>query len=407
MFNDVAKMNTPISIKAKLSQEDTLRILLALAWSRNMISLYIRVFISKLLFNNDALASILMGIVIVALIIFTFPYVRKEIRYTDFGLYFLFVAIYCISMIKPDRAGVYLSGQAVTILLTYVPLFFVGIVLNEKRIDFLHNVSIVSLFCYLLYITIFGNTVEAGSENMSDAYLILPHVCLMIFYYANKKRKLDLVLSILGSLLLIFYGTRGPVLCLSIFVFIIIMFYMRRGINRFFVIALGTIIAFLIYFYNTSVLLFLISISSKIGLSTRVFDSIMNNVFFSTETRDPIIKAVLNGIKEKPLLGYGLAGDRLLVNVYSHNIVLEFIVSFGIIIGSVLLMILVYFIINGLRKSNSANERFLLLLLICTNGILKLMMSGTYLREPYFFLLIGLCVGINRRFRNTRSLAHY
>lgn len=391
-------MGSRISIKAKLSQEDALRIVLSLAWSRNILALYIRVFISKILFNNDKIASLLMGVVIIVLILFTLPYVKNEIRYIDIGLYILFVTIYCITMIKTDRAGQYLFDRAIQILLTYVPLFFVGLVLNDERIDFLHTISIISIILFLLYSILIGNHTEAGSENMEDAYLILPHICIILYYYVKKKKNIYILLFIIGTCLILFYGSRGPVICLAINSLIIVTAYIKKGWRKNILIIFGIIVAGLINIYYETILLWFKSASNSFGLSSRVFDRMMTNTFFSTATRDPITKAVLLGIRERPYLGYGLAGDRLLVNVYAHNLILEILVSFGIIMGTILIAILLYLIISGLKKAQSSNERFFLLTLVCTNGILKLMMSGTYLREPYFFLLIGLCIGINRRY---------
>lgn len=382
--------------KIALTQESALKIIIALAWSRTCLAVYCRVAISKLLLNNDTIASVIMGCMIVLLICFYCYRTKIELRYQDFGIYAVFVAIYVVFMLQSTTAGTYLREHAVQFLLTYAPLFLVGILINKERIEFLRKISILTILAYFLYSLLFGTAIEY--ENMDDAYMLLPHLCLLLYSFVSKRKKLDLLLFIFGAVLVIFFGARGPVLFLFVFALIVLLLCAPRGWEKSLIIVgvAGAAIAFFIFF--EPVLLALKDVAIRLGLSSRVFDQMLNNMFFSTDTRESIMTSIINAIKEKPLFGYGMAGDRNVVRVYAHNLFLEFLVSYGVIIGGALSVALVTLLVIGIRRATSQEERLFLLLLICSNGFLKLMISGSYLREPYFYLMVGVCVGIIRRY---------
>jgi len=90
-------------------------------------------------------------------------------------------------------------------------------------------------------------------------------------------------------------------------------------------------------------------------------------------------------------LGYGIAGDRALVSSYSHNLLLELLVSFGIPAGSVVFVCIVVIILNGYKKAADRQIKDLVLMLFCSSFV-KLLVSSSYLLEPLFFLLMGVCV---------------
>jgi hypothetical protein len=168
------------------------------------------------------------------------------------------------------------------------------------------------------------------------------------------------------------------------------------------VVIVATILLFILQFdYFLSLIK---GATESLGMSTRFFDLLSVNELFVSYGREWRAEAVLSGIKENWFLGYGLAGDRILIGDYVHNIVLEFWASFGVIFGTTLFVILLYILVRGMRTGKNQDEKVFILILICC-GFLKLFISGTYLDEANFFLLIGLCVFEIRQHRHFKQLS--
>ena len=127
-------------------------------------------------------------------------------------------------------------------------------------------------------------------------------------------------------------------------------------------------------------------------MSERSINKLLSGKFFVSEGRDVLKDTVMEGILKKPLLGYGIAGDRTLIGIYVHNIVLELLVSYGIPVGICLTGVIGFLIWRGYCRADTDQGKNLILLLACA-VMIKLMMSGTYLQEELFFLLLGACVG--------------
>lgn len=155
-----------------------------------------------------------------------------------------------------------------------------------------------------------------------------------------------------------------------------------------------------LFLFFDRLLILLYNISLKLGLSIRIFAKFFEGDFFVSSSRNRIIEVLFEKISEKPVLGYGIAGDRTLVGGYSHNLAVELWVSFGIIIGTILLGVLFFICIKALIKSRKNNvDNMAILLLICC-GLINLFLSGSYLSAPYLFLLIGLCISVIRKSKN-------
>ena len=103
---------------------------------------------------------------------------------------------------------------------------------------------------------------------------------------------------------------------------------------------------------------------------------------------------LISAIIKKPL-GYGLTGDFSIIGGYSHNLIIEIIVEYGIIIGGFLIIGLMKILISSLHFTKEWNERSIIWLFI-SNVIVMLFISGTYLACPEFFFLIGICVSLKR-----------
>lgn len=135
-----------------------------------------------------------------------------------------------------------------------------------------------------------------------------------------------------------------------------------------------------------------------------------------TLTKEVITDLIIEAIAKNPILGIGIAGDRVLLEgSYSHNIVIEVISNFGIILGILLLSVLG---IKWIKSLFSKNESYLDIILIWSSiGFIHLFISSHillilsfgYLLEYYLttqkivIIVKLIVVSMKVEFNNVRS----
>ena len=366
----------------------------SLVWTQGTLFVYFKSVMRRLPLFGSISDDIIIPFIIVLLIAISIPYMLKKLRITDVGLYVGILLIYCFSyLLNTDNAD-FLSENAGLILLNTVPVYFIGSsIQEEKMIDLFYKLSLCSIVCMFIYNNVIGLLEQ--NEYMSEAYRLLPHICLVIYYAINKPRVLNIALSLIGLIMLISYGNRGTVLLVALFIVACLFFfrtYKHKGIIRFLLI---TPMALLVAF-SDHILLWLVEIVGNMGMSTRAIDLFLEGEFFLSESRNNLKDIMWIGIMEKPIFGYGIAGDRCLVPLYAHDILYEMWASFGLLFGTIIIIGIVVLIYRAIKRTNSEKSKVFIWLLVCCSFI-KLFISSTYLNEPLFFLMLGMCLSVIRQ----------
>lgn len=284
-----------------------------------------------------------------------------------------------------------------------LPYYMYGIILDvDKFLKPLFYVSLASIIITIFYQLIYlqggggSSDIDTTHYNMSLSYNMLQHV-LLVSWITLKERKLwQLPFMILGILLLLSLGTRGPLLCMIVFITTYVLFFQQmkyKNTIRFMVITL----AFVAITYLEQIALFFQALMIQYGMSTRIFDKYLNGEIEVSDARDYIKDTLYHELNcDTNGLGFGLCGSYKYVGTYPHNMFLEFWFSFGWVIGSILLLLLFILIIkSSIACRHNRNQLVFLLLLVC-GSIIKLQMSGTFLDDALFFMLIGFCINTLR-----------
>ena len=103
--------------------------------------------------------------------------------------------------------------------------------------------------------------------------------------------------------------------------------------------------------------------------------------------------------------GFGLMADRLEVG-YAHNIIVELWYAYGYIIGSLVIAIFLFLVLSLFLKSHDRSTK-LFVLLFFTFTFIKLLFSGTFITDGFFFFLIGLCLTGLREAKRDRICSTY
>ena len=235
---------------------------------------------------------------------------------------------------------------------------------------------------------------EKYYDDMSFGYGVCLVTCDALFEYLQGRKKTDLIITRVEIIYILISGTRGPVICVMI-LFVLWTFIYQKKVKYRVEAIVGCIVLVLLnylgVFYRLleKLSLFLQSIGIQ---DNRIMNMLFSGEIWDSSGRDDIFPTIWEAIMKRPMLGYGIGGDRLLLpkNSYVHNIILELFCDFGIIFGSIIFIYLMWLFIKSILEKNSDFSGVCLIIFSVT--VLKLMMSSSYIISPILFLLIGMCL---------------
>lgn len=389
------------------------RILLALLWTQDTVLNFVRVIIMRIPYIG-ALSDLFIPVCIVLALLVSIPWFLKTIRGKDVLFYTGFVLLILITMVFFKNNVPFLEENWWRILVSAVPFYFVGVSYSHSNCSRdLFWCSVASVVSMLFYQYIKISNGEATEDyNMNVAYILLPSVMYLLYYAMYKDRKKYWAIGIVSSLSLFIFGTRGPLLC--VLVFVILYFLHRTLIShkiKNYLLLLLSVAGLGFMSLNDSFFKNLAGVLSKIfarfGFSTRIFDFLVAGDATVSTGRDYLTSETIKAIIENPIWGYGFTGDQYLLGVYCHNIFLELWCHFGVIGGSVILLCLLALSLSALIKSSKSPKVFYFALMLICMVYVKLMLSSSYTLEPFFYFMIGAFVAINRKCKKTKKLEFY
>lgn len=271
-------------------------------------------------------------------------------------------------------------------------------------------------FVYLLYIAKrrgfwYG---VAGSNNrvemnysVSFGYEVL-FFELIFLYAALTDRKLrDIIASAVGLIMILAGGSRGPILFIGVFIIIFLLNSLKKSKRKFLYVLFSIALMIVAYFTYTPFLYMLSALLNKLGFSSRFIELLANGSITGDSGRSKIWLAAIDMIQEKPL-GYGAMGARSVISSYivagyPHSVILEILIDFGVIFGS---LILIAFLICAIRIIfNPEYDEWCSVFIPLFSCSCALLISMTYWSFPSFWSCIA--IGVNCFFSHQRSNSIY
>ncbi len=228
-------------------------------------------------------------------------------------------------------------------------------------------------------------------DDMSYAYCVCFLTCILLFWFLEMHHPLDGILSAMGMLSVLLCGTRGPVIC--ILVMLIIWSFLYQPQKKYRVIAI-TVFLFIVLLFYTGILANAAKslsdwLTERDLPSFRILDMLQMDEISDDSGRGDIYGMITEGIYQRPLLGYGIGGDRMLTeHAYAHNIFLEFFAHFGIFFGLLFLGAIVYYLLRGVfdRDKNMGAVS----VIFFAGGVARLVFSSSYILLPELYLILGM-----------------
>lgn len=340
----------------------------------------------------------------IAVIVLALPQIINRTRISDIAFGIITVAICLINIILfPSNASA-LEENLPTFLFYTFPLYYVGLSMDYKKFyPWLYWLSIITIIAYSARrIFVAAPMDDAQSQyqgDMWEAYNMLPHVCVVVLAALKKPAILNTMVSTVGIIMLASLGSRGPLLCLLIMMSVYLMLYKkykRPNLSKVIILVVAAVI--LVYLDN--IMIGMRDIAENMGLSVRVFDLYLEGEIAESRERAIIRKTLMRMIKDNPVFGYGLYSDYTAVGIYAHNIVLELLLTFGVIAGGGLFSVLIILLLKALITAKRSDSFAIIILPLFASGFIKLFLSGSYMSEINLFLLLGICISefrINRK----------
>lgn len=337
-------------------------------------------------------------------ILLSLPRLWKRIKTSDHIFVFACLIFYLLNIqLFPQNADVLVYRLFSFSLLT-LPYYYIGVTLDIKRFyNFFYYISVVAVFMCAFYELLYAQSasytgdVDTSEYNMELAYSILPHV-LMVSWRALKSFViLNIAPMLLGLMLLLSFGTRGPVICAIVFIAIYLLFIRPSKYQKTMRIITVACAVYAMSFLD-QFMTFMQLMTFQLGMSTRIFDKYFEGELEDSSGRDYIRETLLRELSiDNSLFGHGVLGSYPYVNTYPHNIVLEFLFSFGWVWGIAILFCIVYIIAKMLINTHQCEINVTFGILLVIASILKLCFSSTFVDDALFFMLLGYCVNSSRK----------
>ena len=237
-----------------------------------------------------------------------------------------------------------------TILKTLVACFFTFLLVSKlstfeylckyfTKGSFLITLSGV-LYAGIINVIGHSTTSEWSTYSMTMSNVLLLSILWQLNAYFDSKNKLALIAAIIGSVVIFIYGSRNPFLAIGFFVSFVLI----------------------VLFFFKEILAFVGGMLDSFGLSSRTLYYLINAdtediTTGRAEIHDKLWDIVLND----PFLGLGVAGDEVVIQELAHSMYLSIFVTYGMILGSLVILYLFFQTIKGICRTSGLNHNIIIM----------------------------------------------
>lgn len=356
------------------------------------IQYFILTYFNLLGTSNADKIQLLSKIFVGVLYIIAFPVVLKRNKEKFIGVYFVTIFMFLINYMFFNENWIYLKDIIFPYFFTCLPSLIYSYSINDWTIlkDVMKKASLlVFIFGAIIGVLVFANKISIGAYSMPLSYYMLLPTIVYMDEFLKKFNFRSIFISLISLFIILTLGSRGPIMCAGIFV-ILNLISVNKKLN-YKIILLYLIVLFVmiitILFFNT-ILEDLNNYLLKLGIHSRSIHLFLQDDIYLSG-RENLYKDIISEIKSNPILGIGLAGDRRVIGKgYVHNILIEIVSNFGIVIGSILILFLLIVSYKTLFSKHKEQSSFVVIW-FCI-GVVHLMVSSSYLIDFRFWIYLGL-----------------
>lgn len=291
----------------------------------------------------------------------------------------------------------------------------VYLVKDEKRQ--MKNLKIVCFLLFMFNILRFiiatrrgyWITTSVSGETLNQAYslefgyeMLFPTAFMGTYAFLNKK-KVYYIPFVIGLYTILMGGSRGAILWpIAMFPLMLPFCWKnmdkRKRRNTIVLFVLLFLIGTVVFLFYDLILSALLSLLNSFGLESRTISAVLSGSFSDGNGREQIYKIAIELIKTGGAFGWGVYGDRYVIADriswaiwgYSHNVVLEILVSFGWLLGSLICGIIIKKIVDLYHDCNNIERQIIFITFFVTS--FKLILSSSFWYSAPFWAIFALSV---------------
>ncbi len=283
-----------------------------------------------------------------------------------------------------------------------MPAFYIGKFLvghEQEMFEAVRRLRLLVLL-YVGLIALYPETSEASYITISGN-LLIPSLLLLFSGAVGSWRFADMLIGIAGCAVILIYGGRGSLVSVFLVLFFVFLVRLRDKRRKYTaLLSLFLMVVLLLVFYE-NIIDGLVSLFPE----SRTLRLIANGDFMWTSNRDGYYAAGWESLLNHPLRMYGFLGDRfyfadtfssgtslsLVLTMFSHNVLLEILLNFGLFIGAIIITWLLVKFYGGFKTLFRSQDLIVKKwhLIIFGSAIVTLLVSTSYLNDYTAWLIAG------------------
>lgn len=340
--------------------------------------------------------SVLLQYIIVALMLMDKMVLKKNMTVGENRLtnqMILFLGVYLILIIVSAMVHVenipYLFEIIYVFIRSIFPLIIIFWYINDPNI-ILRYMRIPAYYHLLFTCVIAFSGLYLEKTNYMTMTYSSQVSWALITYFAFKERKIyDMFLSTVTSFAYIVHGARGGIIVMLVYYLQCIFVHMKKR-NRIFLMSVLLNSSLIIILFSREIFGFINRNLSSIDEHGRTLNLVIEGKFFASDARIDLYIQLFEKIKLNPF-GYGIGYDRVIGGSgawYAHNILLELLINYGVVLGIIAIIVLLYVAFYMNVKCKNEEYRALFNIYFFTGFIMLQFSSSLYLEVHIFISLL-------------------
>lgn len=279
---------------------------------------------------------------------------------------------------------------------------------KEIIVRYYTKLSIIVFF--ILFLDPFNNY-DMTETYMVFGYSMLPAFSGMFIGYAYLNKKWIIPLVFISFIQLVFFANRGAILAAII---IVILLYMNKLSNQrlnfksivkissiFLIISISTLFISINAYKIVNSAYQLLSQKGYFSYALFTLSRTLKtgNIAFEMSTRNVIHESAWEFIRDKLFFGNGIGAFHNYYGIYSHNLILDILATFGIV-GFFFFLILFIRAMIKILCSSEFDRVFGILIL--TLAIIPLWFSMNFFVSKEFWVLLMIGFDLNKKSNNSK-----
>lgn len=308
----------------------------------------------------------------------------------------LFMVLTFISMFCNSAYAAAILHRCIWIIAFCVPLSVMASKVRDLTlyIDQTEKANLIAFLCG--FFSFVYTLAQYGRITYENYNMVICYALLFPFFYHFSRiheKKVYIILAAAEFLIISIYGSRGQLLCSALF----LIFYFFKKSNykrRIWCVMSLSILAVVFFSFKQLLFDFIAPVVDKIG--SRTLSLLIRGRITYDSGRMEMWMEAWKKILEKPIFGWGIAGDMTYLTSSPHNLFLELMLHYGILIGIFFSVLLIIFSIRMLLSA----DRNAILVIFFASCFIPLLLSGTYTQTPLFWVYAVLVMRPLVYFRN-------